>query len=259
MSSVPQAAKFERQNLLAMDFDGTIARTFEPSPGLVDVISAYNYAVGEVFGTQALRRYLNSGGLHNRAPSEVVRQLSEESDEAAVNDLTSRLVEAKLAVLLKEIGERDASGNVWPALTDGFLQLQSWIAETGNTDQIIISSGHHGFIAKTLEVHGLPEPNVGIIAEEYLRNFYHDHPAHELVKPSPLLFEIALERWANYWGCQTGEDDKKRVIYAGDDPVKDGGLAFLSHVGYVQINPEESETGWSQVQQELQIRQGAVA
>jgi hypothetical protein len=53
--------------LLAKYFDGTVAETFERSPNGIGVHEAYNLAVEGLFGAKALKRYMASGGLRNRA------------------------------------------------------------------------------------------------------------------------------------------------------------------------------------------------
>lgn len=71
-----QAFHEKPRTLIAMDFDGTVANTFSAPSSGIGVCEAYMYAVEETFGLAALEKYVAEGGLRNRAPVEVVRQLA---------------------------------------------------------------------------------------------------------------------------------------------------------------------------------------
>ena len=90
--------------LFVLDFDGNLANTFAPSPNGIGVHKAYETAVFKLFGQSGLNKYLETGGLKNRAPGEVVEQLHGEPSL----ELAQKLVQAKLACFLDEIGE------TWP-------------------------------------------------------------------------------------------------------------------------------------------------
>ena len=190
-----------------MDFDKTVADTFLPSPNGIGVERAYEVAVEECFGVDALKNFRKTGGLKNRAPGEVVAQFN--GGESSV-ELTQNLVRAKLACLINEIGKTGADGRTWPPIYPGFAEFlrrlddMQWL-------WAVLSSGHGDFIRKTFAVHSLPRPRV-----------FSDDEASRLpgypCKPNPVLLEVACQ--------ETGISfQPEEMMYIGDDPVKDGGLA----------------------------------
>ena len=93
-------------HLVLTDFDGTLADTSKLSPSEENVSSAYEAAVLSVFGDKGLAAYHDQGGLKNREPGELARALQVETGmfDSTWQDLTERLVAAKLDCLLPEIG-----------------------------------------------------------------------------------------------------------------------------------------------------------
>jgi hypothetical protein len=255
---------FPQARLLAKDFDGTVAQTFEKSPSGVGVLEAYNFAVEEIFGIKGLDEYLRQGGLKNRAPLEVVKSLAPEAYGIELEALLSLLIEAKLGVLTNQIGERLSDGAQWPRPMPGYLEfretLQAAREQEGRLiDDLLLSSGHVAFIEKVYEIWGTGQPT-HIVAEETM----HDFGVADQVKPSPVLMDIAQRVWQEGYNLHPAippaEDVLDRTIYVGDDPVKDGQLAEHSGVKNFQlIDPETSVEVWAKTAQWLQIDHTAVA
>lgn len=243
--------------LFALDFDGTVAETFTPCPGGLGVHGAYEKAIEDVLGKEGLKRYHVIGGLRNRAPSELVRLLLEDTspdqmignariffrrngeqladfvpkgkgvtlagDFTPTADFISELVvRQKLFYLSSQIGTPLGDGNVWPAPCRGFIRFYNDLAQldTGDLqlDLAIVSSGHELFIGRTFMVWGLSKPEI-IITEDDIRG---KAELEGRVKPDPLSLELACAQWL---GTAVTGATKQRVVYIGDDPVKDGGMA----------------------------------
>ncbi len=62
-------------HLLLFDFDGTLFKTLLPSPRGRDVNTASRWAVYQIFGELGIKIYDAQGGLENRAPSELVKDI----------------------------------------------------------------------------------------------------------------------------------------------------------------------------------------
>jgi len=75
------------------DFDGTCANTFSSSPNGIDVHKAYSFAVRDVLGQEALASYISLGGLHNRTPVQVVRELLRIGDRKKFTETAMRYFE----------------------------------------------------------------------------------------------------------------------------------------------------------------------
>lgn len=234
------------------DFDGTGGNTFSKSPKGLDVHEAYNLAVRNVLGKEALDIYIGTGGLQNRTPVQVVRQLLGDNtksqsyiacvekakryyeehyamlenlvpkDKGGIIDfekdvegsITELLVRSKLSYLMNEVGGQLPNKGVWPELFPGFGEFIT-IYPCG-----IISSGHELFVRKTFEVHNLECPSV-IISDDTLRGLSH-LSFEQRSKPHPKLMELAL--------AEAGVT--KARAYIGDDPVKDGQLAENSGIPF---------------------------
>ncbi len=239
---------FHQAMLVAQDFDGTVALTFEPSPNNLDVHVAYEVAIGDMFGGIALHTYLEAGGLQNRAPLEVVRGLVPDAPETALDILTTELVDRKLSVLLSEVGARYPRGGIWPRLTDGYRQFHGAMTSSRQAgclvDDIIISSGHVPFISKVFEVHDLEQP-LHILAEETMRGYRQGASVDALCKPSPLLMDTARQLWRGSYGVENEmPEEANRVLYIGDDLEKDMTLAERSHVAFMLLEPARSAEAW---------------
>jgi hypothetical protein len=255
---------FADARLLACDFDLTVAHTFEKPPNGIDVGEAYSIAIEDTFGTEALQTYLQAGGLHNRAPLEVVQSLRPDANTRELDELADQLKSAKLTLLLDQIGTRFADGTVWPRIMPGYLEFKERLEQVREDgvliDDIIVSSGHHAFIAGTYEAWGIPKPT-GIVSEELMRTFPPTMPPEALVKPSRLVMQITRNIWRTSYDVSPDEMDVsgelERIVYAGDDPNKDGQLAENSGVAFVLIDPNNSAEGWQRVATRLDL--GALA
>ena len=237
---------FHNTRFLAVDFDGTVARTFEPSPNNIDVHSAHRIAVKKRFGQEGLARYIADGGLGNRAPSEVVRSLVPHAPVDELAEMTERFIDDKLDVLLNEITCR------WPRPVAGYFETRDAMKTSGDFDEAIISSGHVPFIVKTYETWG-EEPPEYIVAEETIRNLASVMNITPPVKPHPALMEVAHQLWRASYGEHQPDSETSRTLYVGDDPVKDGELARNSGVDFVLVDPEKPRESWREVRQKLYI------
>ncbi len=256
---------FPAAQLLAKDFDGTVAQTFEKSPSGVGVHEAHELTVETMFGVKALDHYIDGGGLRNRAPVEVVQDLAPDAKGDELNQLVSRFIDTKLSVLMGEIGTRFSDGNIWPRPTTGYLGLRERIEEARDDglliDDLILSSGHEPFIRKTYQAWNVGEPT-HIVAEEAIRQLALDLPIEQLVKPSPVLMDVAHNVWRQGYGLKsTSEpvlDERDRIVYVGDDPIKDGELAKSSGVDFVLLDPGNSFEIWQSVASRLHLGHAAL-
>lgn len=231
--------------LFATDFDGTCARTFDPSPNNIDVHVAYERAIVDTFGKAALLQYREEGGLNNRAPSEITASLQPSADTEQQRADTEALISAKLGYLMGEIGVDD-SGTMWPKPVPGFLEfwqvLQSYRARTP-IDTAILSSGHTEFITKTFNLWQAPQPDI-IVSDDTMRGLPEGCLARGAVKPDKLLMRVVQARWNQLRPASHGLPAAECIFYAGDDVVKDGGLAKNSGVPFIHVPPEQPHTGW---------------
>jgi hypothetical protein len=249
---------FENARLLATDFDGTVAQTFEKSPSGVGVDEAYDQAIDEVFGPNAVDRYHADGGLKNRSVVEVVRGLSPESIGFDINLLVDKLTDSKLAILMGEIGTRFDDGTIWPRPTNGYLvlleELQKAKSEGRQIDSLILSSGHEAFIRLVYEKWSVAQPDY-VLAQERLAYLGLSNES----KPSRKVMDAALETWAEDYETNAYSSDlKKRVVYVGDDNVKDGDMARDSGIEFFHLNPTNSEDIWPKVSARLGLSDAAL-
>lgn len=207
---------------LVLDFDGTMADTFKPSPNEIGVSEAYCLAVEELFGEKGGKALCAVGGLQNRAPIELIFALQTEGIglSGRLEDAAENLVKAKMEVLLREIT------STWPLPCAGYPEFNNslfQICQSGVDVRLsILSSGHTKFIEKTLNIWNKQWkvfwPDV-IVSDDDVRNL--PLPIQQKIKPSPFLFELLREQ-------TRGEN----FIYFGDDPEKDGMLAVNSGVPF---------------------------
>jgi len=211
---------------VAMDFDGTIAATFEPSPRGMNVNSASANAIATIFGEIGIEMYDKLGGLKNREPGELIKLLQNAigMHDQSANTLTELYVQQKLSYLTPEIS------TIWPRIYPGakeFFQL----AHRGELpiDIAIISSGHDSFIQSVFEINGIPLPNI-LVTSDILRS--RKMLDRERYKPHPYQLAEAHKQWQRgrenvetYIGKTHG---KTNMAYMGDDPIKDGGACRTS-------------------------------
>lgn len=212
--------------LVALDFDGCLAATFIDSPNGVNVSKASRLAINQIFGEEGDKAYVAIGGLQNRDPEELVRLILEKIDNpmksGSVKELVETFVTKKLSHLLPEITPE------WPLLYPGVREFMQTV-EDGQLPitTAVVSSGHDDFINRVFDVNGLPPPRI-LVTSDIIRS--KETPHREKYKPYPYQLAISHYQWKkqafavdkNYAGRDQG---KSHMIYIGDDPIKDGGLA----------------------------------
>lgn len=245
---------FLSNHFVGYDFDGTVALTFAPSPHNVTVASAYDTAIDAVFGARALMYYRANGGLGNRAPIEIVKQLAPEALGAEQVELLGRLDNAKLAVLLEEITEQ------WPRPTVGYhsfvQRLQSNRRRHDRITDAIISSGHESFIAKTYNAWGMQMPTI-ILAQEAISAMAMTEKIALPTKPSTTIMRFAHTAWRANFGHpptpQISASDAARMQYIGDDKMKDGQMAANAGIKFHLLDPSNSQKIWDRLAGELEL------
>lgn len=232
----------QRQNyFIATDFDGTLAATFEDSPSGMNVTKASDRAVTEIFGVAGVNKYRELGGMQNREPGELVRLILEGTggDEQDCKNFTRDYIEAKLSHLLPEINPK------WPQLYPGVEEFFRTVEEGVLPIEIgIVSSGHDEFIKRVFEVHNLTCPDI-LVTSDILRS--RTMPRRERYKPHTYQLAEAHRQWngqvydesfdpSSYGDSYIGRSHgKDHMAYAGDDPIKDGGLAREARVPFLFV------------------------
>lgn len=215
--------------LVLFDFDQTLADTSKQESKGIGVEEASGLAEGQLFGDEGLSYFWDKlGGLQNREPGELVKLIAQElhwENEIDLRTATELFVQGKLSYLLEGI---NAS---WPKLYPGVKDFFK-DAEAGEipVDTGIVSSGHDEFIKKTFDVNDLEPPAI-LVTSDVLRE--RDNPyAPPRHKPSPYQIAIAHRLWL--YG--NGDDlHKEGMLYVGDDPVKDGELAYRSKIPFIFV------------------------
>ena len=236
-------------HLVLTDFDGTLANTAKDSPSGMNVHVAYESAVASVFGHKGLLAYDRLGGLKNREPGELVRLLQNETGrfDESHRDLTERLVTAKLDCMLPEIGPE------WPALYPGVSEFLNKAADGEYPFDVgILSSGHDEFIKRALLVNGIDPEKFLLVTSDIMR----ERPMPERPRYKPHSYQLAEAhlQWLKSRGIIPQSDDptqreeylgrrlgKPNILYIGDDPVKDGGLAREARIPFIFVpntNPD---------------------
>lgn len=247
---------FRTTRLIAQDFDGTIAQTFQKSPSGIGVEEATEQAVDQVFGPLSTDRYRKKGGLRNRAPLEVVQELSPLVSAQEIQSLLARLIVSKLDILMTEIGTTFDDGTVWPRPVAGYIEflesLQQARTEGQHIDTLILSSGHEPFIKKVYETWDITEPEY-IIGQETTE----ERGLGNVVKPSSTLMKLAHRVWSEGYGLSPSfigfQLAKSRTLYVGDDDNKDGQLARNSGVKFALIESSDTAEAWKKVANDLQF------
>jgi hypothetical protein len=218
--------------LWSFDFDGTAAKTFEPSPAKIGVKEAYALAVKDVLGNRGLDIYNEKGCLKNQAPSELVASLlgspfrdslfahaksffetnqrylltqvpegkgvSLEQWKEDIGIVAELLVRQKLSYLLKQIGTTFPDGDTWPRPCNGFRDFWTTIQDLKKErlplDTSIISSGHDKFIKRTFQLWGLISPDI-LVTEDDIRGRKYPEEMERRVKPGQLQLALAHKKW----------------------------------------------------------------
>jgi len=157
----------------------------------------------------------------------------------------------KLSYLMDEIGASFPDGAVWPHACTGFLDfihtIEGLRRDGFNIQNAIISSGHDEFIKKTFGVWGLDSPRI-MLTDDDMRGRSYPAEFQKRVKPSSYLFDIVQSLWISN-GILFSEyarhieliiETRQRMIYFGDDPDKDGGLARNAGVPFGLFDPKQS-------------------
>lgn len=224
------------KHLVVLDFDGTIAETMKPSPRGMDVLTASTYTVTDLFGREGYQYYVETlKGLQNREPGELVREILNGLGMSSElqKETTEDFVEIKLSYLVSEINEN------WPRLYPGAKDFFNF-AYSGQipVDIGIVSSGHDDFIKRVFEVNDIPSPDI-LVTSDILRR--RRMPERDRHKPNPYQLAVAHRLWQTMqndngnvdFGNLNSVSEKDRMIYVGDDSVKDGGLAIRSRIPFV--------------------------
>jgi hypothetical protein len=248
---------FRVTRLIAQDFDGTIAQTFQKSPNEIGIEEATEKAVDNVFGPSSVDSYKKNGGLRNRAPLEVVQELSPGASEQDIKTLLTRLIVSKLDILTAEIGQTFSDGSVWPRPVAGYMEflknLELAQAEGQHIDSLILSSGHEPFIKKVYETWGVEQPT-HIIGQETTV----EHGLGNVVKPNSTLMKLAHRVWAESYGFKPSfigfQVMKGRTLYIGGDDTKDGQLARNSGVKFAHIDPTDTAHSWEEISKQFKMK-----
>ncbi len=239
---------FQDAFFVGADFDNTIALTGVAPENFIGIERAYETAVEKIFGSAGLTIYRAGGGLLNRAPVEVIRQLAPDASEEDTRDLLGRLNTTRLDILIGQIGSE------WPEPTKGFIAfakaLEDSKKEGSPISSIIISSGHDPFIQRTYDVWGVEKPDV-ILAQEQISTLAEKQGIATPVKPDPILMLWAYNAWRSLHALpeakRLSSEDIPRIIYAGDDSEKDGKLARSQGVLFKLIRPEDAAKTWQEI------------
>lgn len=229
------------QHLVLLDFDGTIANTFADSPSGMNVGRASRLAISEVFGRNGVLAFDESGGLKNREPGELVRDIlgMVRPNGLDHSQNTEWFVQAKLSRLVKQINPN------WPELYPGVKELFA-DSRRGNIpiDLAVLSSGHDLFIKKVMEANNISMDNVILVTSDVIRQ--RPMPGRPRYKPHTYQMAEAHRLWLrssgigpvreSYGGFNNGRSyGKPNMMYVGDDPVKDGGLAREARIPFVFV------------------------
>lgn len=245
----------EGELLVASDFDGTLNFTDESGPNIADVNDGYKIALEKVLGAAAVTRFTVQGGHQSRTVAEIVKAAQPDLVGDELTEKTTAVREAKLDVLLSQIGNPLPNGGVWPRLMPGARPAWEGISRLSQRRSIttaVISAGHTEFIRKTFALHGLEEPHV-LITDEVINGLgLGDIPNDYRTKPAPLPLALASTVWLAQLGAKH-HDDKvlenatERIIYIGDSREKDGGMAANFGVAFRHLTPETSAEAWQTV------------
>lgn len=271
--------KIVNNYLISFDFDDTVAKTREKGPNGIGVNEAYNLAVVGVFGERGEQLYNNElGGLRNRAPTELVKQLldldknllktaenffyenverllaifPEKIDEskihADVDDnqlidlLTWMLVAEKCSYLSSEIGKELTSGDIWPRPCTGFIDFYKYINEINKQGKTKIDTAiiSSGHTEFIKRTFNVYGLSVPdyLITDDEMRKI--NLPVSRKTKPGTYPFMRAHKSWIENTGV--ARFDKDRMIYFGDDPNKDGLMAKNCRVVFGNYNDDLGST-----------------
>lgn len=257
LESLETSRSASRPFLFSSDFDGTIALTSEVLPGGTDVNGAYAQAIESELGDEAALAFRGQGGHSHRTPLEIVQAVAPGLSQDRLIRSTDAVTNGKLEILLDQIGKPMADGVLWPRPTDGFTDLWQAINDAQESGVVlptaIISAGHTAFIEawfdKCLQ---LPRPD-SLITADVFRGLSLSIAPEAQAKPSPLLMHLAQ--------VSLGFDMSTTppTIYAGDDPIKDGGFAKNCGVEFILIEKGKERPAWQRVADFLRLGELSVS
>lgn len=159
------------------------------------------------------------------------------NNKAPLETIAQMLVGLKLMYLMDEIGQENNRGEIWPLPCENaleFLHTAQVLKRDGvPIDIAIVSSGHELFIRKTLNTWQVPQPDI-MITDDDIRPRKYPTEIQRRFKPGQLPLALAHFEWLKLQGL-TVEDDKfmqnaaeskNRMLYIGDDPIKDMSMAL---------------------------------
>ncbi len=180
----------------------------------------------------------------------VIPEWNNTSQDRDIRDAISEMIILlKLFHLMKEIGTTLPNGKLWPEPCKGILDFFRTIKDINRSKEAsvqlaILSSGHTEFVKKTFKIWGEECPEI-LITDDDVRRLPID--LKDKIKPSKFLFYLIYEEWLKKRGIkikvsEIAEEDLPRIIYIGDDAIKDGKLAQMTGVLFGWFNPEKFET-----------------
>jgi hypothetical protein len=140
----------------------------------------------------------------------------------------------KLNYMMGQIGVLLEDGQKWPRPTKGFVDHWNFgtqLRKDGhNITRAVVSSGHEQFIQKSFAKHELEMPDI-IVSEDDIRG-QAELKNRAVVKPEIFPLGLAARRWRNLSGIPGADmgrylirEHSDRIVYFGDDPLKDGLMA----------------------------------
>lgn len=236
------------KRLLVFDFDGTVADTFTQSAGGMGVEQAVAHSLRDVLGEEAECYFLETGGLRNRAPSELIEGILSRGNclgharkffdnhaanlsayvpegkgvplewvnGSSVGLIVELFVRRKLEIFSDHISDTPSS-EAWPQPIDGFCEFWKGLGGSSEAVTAILSSGHDFFIEKFFRLWSLPQPDFLLTDDDMRARVRCNLPVLE--KPNPLLF-TCLKRLVE---AKVGQCEI--AAYYGDSLEKDGEMA----------------------------------
>jgi len=99
--------------MLLVDFDGTIAQTFVPSPRNLGITEAYRLSCEDIFGPEILPLYDSIGGLQNRGPIELVSTFLRLGDEELLIEKAELFLKREINLLTGFVPDSKGASLEW--------------------------------------------------------------------------------------------------------------------------------------------------
>lgn len=240
---------FERPRLLCPDYDGTIALTSETGPGIMSVNDSYAEAIDGLLGKDSAQSFIDSGGHGHRTPAEIISSLID-APQTTISNFANEITATKLEILVNQIGRPLPGGETWPRFTEGFYWMWLTLSDDRSlsVDTAILSAGHTEFIKKTFDNKGMPQPDI-IITDDVLTELgYGNLSGEDRAKPNTPMIDLAETIWLGRNKIPTGIVNRAvDIMFVGDDPIKDKGLAENAGVAWRLLKPTNSREIWYDV------------